>query len=99
MVSQLSPAIDVRSTSRHKRDLLIQLLKELEEPDWASGTVCPGWCVRDNAAHLLHDDLRRLSRTRDHVEGSAPEIGESLPAFIKRSLSGGRRGSRPASLR
>jgi hypothetical protein len=41
--------------------------------------------VRDIAAHLLHDDLRRLSRTRDHVEGSAPEIGESLPAFIKRS--------------
>jgi hypothetical protein len=37
------------------------------------------------AAHLLHDDLRRLSRTRDHVEGSAPEIGESLPAFLNRA--------------
>jgi hypothetical protein len=41
--------------------------------------------VRDIAAHLLHDDPRRLSRTRDHVEGSPPEIGESLPAFLNRA--------------
>jgi hypothetical protein len=61
MVSQLGPAIDVRRTSRHERDLLIQLLKELEQPDWASGTVCPGWSMRDIAAHLLHDDLRSRS--------------------------------------
>jgi hypothetical protein len=78
MVSQLGPAIDVRCTFRYERDLLIQLLKELGEPDWASGSVCPGWSVHNIAAHLLHDDLRRLSRTRDNMQGSAPEIGESL---------------------
>jgi hypothetical protein len=68
MVSQLGPAIDVRSTFRHERDLLIQLLKKLDEPEWAADTVCPGWSVRDVAAHLLHD-LRRLSRRRDHAAG------------------------------
>jgi hypothetical protein len=36
MMSQLGPAIDVRSTFRHERDLLIQLLTELGEPDWAA---------------------------------------------------------------
>jgi len=41
--------------------------------------------VRDVAAHLLHDDLRRLSRSRDHVEGPVPKVGESLPTFLNRA--------------
>jgi hypothetical protein len=73
MASQLGPAIDVRTIFRHERDLLIQLLRKLDEPEWAADMVCPGCSVRDVAAHLLHDDLRRLSRTRDHVEGPVPE--------------------------
>jgi uncharacterized protein (TIGR03083 family) len=85
MVSQLGPAIDVRSTFRHERDLLIQLLRKLDEPEWAVDTVCPGWSVRDVAAHLLHDDLRRLSRSRDHVDGPVPNAGESLPTFLNRA--------------
>jgi uncharacterized protein (TIGR03083 family) len=85
MVSQLGPAIDVRSTFRNERELLIQLLRKLDEPEWTEDTVCPGWSVRDVAAHLLHDDLRRLSRSRDHVEGSAPDAGESLPTFLNRA--------------
>ena len=75
MVSQLGPAIDVRTTFRHERDLLVDLLGTLDEPEWAAATVCPGWSVRDVAAHLLHDDLRRLSRTRDRVEGPVPDAG------------------------
>ena len=85
MVSQLGPAIDVRTTFRHERDILIQLLRKLNEPDWTAATVCPGWSVRDVAAHLLHDDLRRLSRTRDHVQGPVPDAGESLPTFLNRA--------------
>jgi uncharacterized protein (TIGR03083 family) len=85
MVSQLGPAIDVRTTFRDERDLLFQLLGELDEPEWAAATVCPGWSVRDVAAHLLHDDLRRLSRSRDHIEGSVPGAGESLPTFLNRA--------------
>jgi uncharacterized protein (TIGR03083 family) len=59
-----------------------QLLRKLDESDWAAETVCPGWSVRDVAAHLLHDDLRRLSRSRDHVGGPVPDAGESLPTFL-----------------
>jgi uncharacterized protein (TIGR03083 family) len=85
MVSQLGPAIDVRTTFRHERDLLIELLRKLDEREWAADTVCPGWSVRDVAAHLLHDDLRRLSRSRDHVQGPVPDAGESLPTFLNRT--------------
>jgi len=85
MVSQLGPAIDVRTTFRNERDLLIQLLRKLNEPEWTTATVCPGWSVRDVAAHLQHDDLRRLSRTRDHVQGPVPDAGESLPTFLNRA--------------
>jgi uncharacterized protein (TIGR03083 family) len=85
MVSQLGPAIDVRSTFRNERELLIRLLRKLDEPEWTEDTVCPGLSVRDVAAHLLHDDLRRLSRSRDHVKGPVPDAGESLPTFLNRA--------------
>ena len=81
MVSQLGPAIDVRSAFRHERELLIQLLRNLDVSEWTAATVCPGWLVRDVAAHLLHDDLASLSRSRDHIEGPVPGAGESLPTF------------------
>jgi GNAT superfamily N-acetyltransferase len=45
MVSQLGPAIDVRSTFRGERDFLIQLLSNLDEPEWAAATVCVGRCA------------------------------------------------------
>src|SRR5829696_3754730 len=85
MVSQLGPGIDVRTTFRDERDLLIQLLRKLDESDWSAETVCPGWSVRDVAAHLLHDDLRRLSRSRDHVVGPVPDAGDALPTFLNRA--------------
>jgi uncharacterized protein (TIGR03083 family) len=85
MVSQLGPGIDVRTTFRDERDFLIQLLRKLDESDWSAEPVCPGWSVRDVAAHLLHDDLRRLSRSRDHVVGPVPDAGESLPTFLNRA--------------
>jgi NAD(P)-dependent dehydrogenase (short-subunit alcohol dehydrogenase family) len=40
--------------------------------------------VRDIAAHLLGDDLNRLSRSRDEHSGEGPRPGESLPEFIHR---------------
>jgi hypothetical protein len=54
MVSQLGPAIDVRTTFRHERDLLIQLLRKLDKPEWTAATVCPGWSVRDIAARTCY---------------------------------------------
>ncbi len=44
---------------------LITLLRGLESSDWDRPTLCSLWSVRDIAAHLLDDDLRRLSFHRD----------------------------------
>jgi uncharacterized protein (TIGR03083 family) len=50
---------------------LIALLRGLGAAAWARPTACALWSVRDVAAHLLDDDLRRLSFHRD---------GEPVPA-------------------
>ena len=48
-----------------ERAALLDLLSSLAEEDWARPTVCPGWSVKDIAAHILGDDLGRLARGRD----------------------------------
>lgn len=48
-----------------ERAALLALLETLTEFQWQAPTVCPNWCVKDIAAHLLADDLGRLSRGRD----------------------------------
>jgi len=44
---------------------LIALLRGLDSADWHRPTACSLWSVRDITAHLLDDDLRRLSFHRD----------------------------------
>jgi len=44
---------------------LLELLADLSASDWEAPTVCPGWSVKDVAAHLLGDDIGRLSWGRD----------------------------------
>ncbi|MEO6056721.1 MAG: maleylpyruvate isomerase N-terminal domain-containing protein, partial [Gemmatimonadales bacterium] len=44
---------------------LLRLLRGLTADDWHRPTVCALWSVRDVVAHLLDDDLRRLSFHRD----------------------------------
>src|SRR5215212_9835378 len=44
---------------------LLTLLRGLGPDDWDRSTVCALWSVRDITAHLLDDDLRRLSFHRD----------------------------------
>jgi uncharacterized protein (TIGR03083 family) len=44
---------------------LLELLGDLSASDWEAPTVCPGWSVKDVAAHLLGDDIGRLSWGRD----------------------------------
>ncbi len=46
---------------------LLALLRGLEPAAWQAPTVCPGWSVRDVAAHLLDTALRRLSFGRDRM--------------------------------
>jgi uncharacterized protein (TIGR03083 family) len=66
---------------------LIALLRGLGPDDWPRPTACALWSVRDIAAHLLDDDLRRLSFHRDGqtVPADAP-VGDapSLVALINR---------------
>ena len=50
---------------RDERASLLTLLASLSADEWDSATSCPGWTVKDIAAHLVADDLGILSRERD----------------------------------
>jgi uncharacterized protein (TIGR03083 family) len=67
-----------------ERAALLDLLSGLDADQWQAPTVCAGWSVKDVAAHIVGDDLGRLSRQRDSFLAIAPEPGESLVAFINR---------------
>ncbi len=59
---------------------LIALLQGLDSADWDRPTLCALWSVRDIAAHLLDDDLRRLSSHRD---------GQRLPSAPREQSEAG----------
>lgn len=65
---------------------LIGLLRGLSPDDWHRPTACALWSVRDIAAHLLDDDLRRLSfhRDRQPPPESGPVSGADLVALVNR---------------
>ena len=64
---QLTPLrpIDTLPLYPGERAALLDLLRDLSSADWEAPTVCPGWSVKDVAAHLLGDDIGRLSWGRD----------------------------------
>jgi uncharacterized protein (TIGR03083 family) len=76
--------VDVRALFERDRADLDRLLGELSPGDWERTTAAAPWTVRDVVAHLLGDDVARLSRTRDGFTGLAPEQGEGLPGFLHR---------------
>jgi uncharacterized protein (TIGR03083 family) len=82
--SWAGPPIDARPQFPLERAELISLLSSLDAGDWRRATGCPGWTVHDITAHLVHDYLRRLARTRDGHASSGPRQGEDLPAFLHR---------------
>lgn len=49
-VSWLGPPIDVRRLFGEQHAAVVDLLGRLEPDEWATPTVCPGWCVKDVAA-------------------------------------------------
>jgi uncharacterized protein (TIGR03083 family) len=57
---------------------LIALLRRLGPDDWSRPTACALWSVRDITAHLLDDDLRRLSFHRD---GEAPPADGTIDGY------------------
>ncbi|HEY8257189.1 MAG TPA: maleylpyruvate isomerase N-terminal domain-containing protein [Gemmatimonadales bacterium] len=62
---------------------LIALLRGLRNDDWARPTLCALWSVRDIAAHLLDDDLRRLSFHRDGHRLPRVPRDASEPALVE----------------
>ena len=85
-MSQIGHAFDARPTFVAERSELLDLLARLDAEQWATMTICPGWDVRDVVVHLLHDDLRRLSRTRDHYDGGSLATGtRTLPEALNES--------------
>jgi Mycothiol maleylpyruvate isomerase N-terminal domain len=66
-------------------ELLIDLLKSLNDEEWQLPTICKLWCVKDIASHLLDGNLRTLSFSRDNHFGEKPlEINSysDLVAFL-----------------
>jgi uncharacterized protein (TIGR03083 family) len=82
--SWAGPPIDARPRFPLERAGLIALLDGLPPEDWQRPTVCPGWSVHDIVAHVVHDYLRKLARSRDAHESAGPRPGEDLPAFLHR---------------
>lgn len=67
-----------------ERRALLGLLESLTPADWFRPTIAGEWTVKDVAAHLVADDLGRLSSHRDgHGDPWAP-ADEPLRAYIDR---------------
>lgn len=80
----LGPPIDVRPLFAEQHAAFIGLLRGLGPDEWTRPTVCPGWVVKDIAAHVLGDHVGRLSRGRDQYAGLESRDGEAFPLFIDR---------------
>ena len=49
-----------------EREALLVLLESLPADDWSRPTIAGSWTVKDIAAHLMADDLGRVSSQRVH---------------------------------
>ncbi len=58
-------SIDVVPLFPGERAALLGVLRPLTDEQWILPTVCTGWSVKDIAAHLVADDMGRLSHGRD----------------------------------
>lgn len=83
-LSWLGPPIDVRPLFARQQAAFTDLLRGLGPAQWAQPTICPGWDVKDIAAHVLGDHAGRLSRHRDGHLPPPPREGEEFPAFLDR---------------
>ncbi|HZB32562.1 MAG TPA: maleylpyruvate isomerase family mycothiol-dependent enzyme [Streptosporangiaceae bacterium] len=82
--SWLGPPIDVRPLLAEQQAAFIDLLRRLDPRDWDQPTGCPGWSVKDIAAHVLGDHIGRLSIHRDGYQVLHPRDGEPFPTFLDR---------------
>jgi len=80
----LGPMIDVRPLFAGQRRAYLELLHELDDHDWQRPTACPGWDVKDIAAHVLGGYTGRLPAWRDDFQVPHPAHGESFSSLINR---------------
>ena len=81
---QLGTPVDARPLMHAVRARIDELVAGLDDADWRRATVCPGWDVADLVAHIVGDDLGRLSRTHDRAGGPPWRPGEDLPTYLDR---------------
>lgn len=84
LVTEFGPRIDPRDHLEDDRAALLRLLRDLRPDEWERPTAAAPWTVRHVVAHLLGDDLGRLSRQRDAHRATEPGPGESLAALVHR---------------
>lgn len=72
------PRVETVSLFPELRGELLALLRALSPAEWDRETVCAGWSVKDIAAHLLADDLGRLSWGRDNYVSPSFATGLDL---------------------
>jgi uncharacterized protein (TIGR03083 family) len=71
--------------------MLLELLRSLNDDEWELQTIVPAWRVKDVAAHLLDTQVRRLSLARDGYAPEPPLITSNadLVAFINQLNAAG----------
>lgn len=94
MDSRLGPPVDARAAFETTREALLDLLVGLGPEGWAAPTAAAPWAVRDIVAHLLGDDVARLSRSRD---GHSTQVESDLPDSLHRANAQWVVALRPAS--
>jgi uncharacterized protein (TIGR03083 family) len=67
-----------------ERSALLALLESLPRDDWSRPTIAGDWTVKDVAAHLVADDLGRLSNHRDGHHQPWIPADEPLKVYIDR---------------
>src|SRR6476619_5180764 len=82
MLRPPEPVVVLDLFPAERRDLLA-LLESLPPDAWSLPTVAGDWTVKDIAAHLVADDLGRLSSQRDGHRGTTVAAAD-LKAYIDR---------------
>jgi uncharacterized protein (TIGR03083 family) len=75
------PRIDTLHLFPGERAALLEVLGDLSPAEWDLPTACAGWSVKDVAAHLLGDDIGRLSWGRDGYVSPAFAAGLDIAAL------------------
>jgi uncharacterized protein (TIGR03083 family) len=76
--------LDARPFFARSRSELIDLLDTLAPDEWHRPTAAAPWTVHDVVAHLLGDDVGRISRARDQYVAPGGRADESLPQLVHR---------------